>query len=80
MRIVGAAASSLTLANEVGGCKKQGRRMDKTIALLNIDHYRKMLVTEHDETKRQTVLLLLAEERLNWLPDHPPNKESMRFV
>jgi hypothetical protein len=55
--------------------------MDKMIALLNIDHYRKMLATEHDETKRQTVLRLLAEEQAKLAaPDHPPNKESMRFV
>jgi len=36
--------------------------MDKTIARLNIDHFRKRLVTETDATTRQTLLRLLAEE------------------
>jgi hypothetical protein len=51
--------------------------MDKTIALLNIDHYRKMLATEHDETKRQTLLRLLDEEQAKLAAlAHPPNKEE----
>jgi len=33
-----------------------------TIARLNIDHYRRLLMTEIDESKRQTVMRLLAEE------------------
>ena len=36
--------------------------MDKTVARLNIEHYRKLLATEQDEAKRQTILRLLAEE------------------
>ncbi len=36
--------------------------MDKTIARLNIEHYRKMLANEADETRRPTLLHLLAEE------------------
>ena len=38
--------------------------MDKTVAELNIDHYRKLLASaDLDETKRSTVeSLLLAEE------------------
>lgn len=35
---------------------------DKKVAQLNIDHYRKLSATESDETKRQTILRLLAEE------------------
>lgn len=36
--------------------------MDKTIARLNIERFRKKLVEESDETRRQTLLCLLAEE------------------
>jgi hypothetical protein len=36
--------------------------MDKTIARLNIEHFRKRLAGETDETTRQTLLRLLAEE------------------
>jgi len=36
--------------------------MDKRVARLNIDHYRKLLATESDETKRRTLQQLLAEE------------------
>lgn len=35
---------------------------DSNIARLNIEHFRKLLAIEIDETKRQTVLRLLAEE------------------
>ena len=36
--------------------------MDKKIAQLNIEHFRKRLATETDEATRQTLLRLLAEE------------------
>ena len=36
---------------------------DRTVAHLNIEHYRKLLTQEMDETKRQTILRLLAEDR-----------------
>jgi hypothetical protein len=36
--------------------------MDRTIARLNIEHFRKQLAMETDETKRQMILRLLAEE------------------
>ncbi len=36
--------------------------MDRTVAQLNIEHYRKRLAEETDETRRQTLLRLLAEE------------------
>jgi len=50
--------------------------MNKKIALLNVDHYRKMLAIEPNETKRQTLLRLLAEEQAKLAAlDHPPNKE-----
>ena len=36
--------------------------MDKRIARLNIDHYRKLLATEGDETNQRALQQLLAEE------------------
>ena len=37
--------------------------MDKAVAQLNIEHYRKLLCTETDLTKRATLGRLLAEEQ-----------------
>ncbi|SIO44452.1 hypothetical protein SAMN05443247_05454 [Bradyrhizobium erythrophlei] len=36
--------------------------MDKTVADLNIQHFKKLLETETDPVKRQTLQTLLAEE------------------
>jgi hypothetical protein len=36
--------------------------MDRTVARLNIEYLRKRLANEPDETKRQMILRLLAEE------------------
>ena len=35
--------------------------MDRTVARLNIEHYRKLLAEEMDDAKRRTILRLLAE-------------------
>jgi len=52
--------------------------MDRTVAHLNIEHYRKLLAQEMDETKRQTILRLLAEEevKLASLTNPPRQKAS----
>jgi hypothetical protein len=36
--------------------------VDKFVARLNIEHYRKLLATEQDKTRRRDLLRLLAEE------------------
>ena len=36
--------------------------MDRTVARLNIEHYRKLLASEVDEARRQQIARLLAEE------------------
>lgn len=36
--------------------------MDRTVARLNIEHYRRLIAKETDETRRQTLQRLLAEE------------------
>jgi hypothetical protein len=46
----------------------EGVPMDKTVARLNIEHYRKLLATEVDETKRQTLQRLLQEEEAKLKP------------
>jgi hypothetical protein len=48
------------------------------VAHLNIEHYRKLLTQEMDETKRLTILGLLAEEeaKLASLTKPPQQKAS----
>jgi glutamate formiminotransferase len=41
---------------------KQRQAVDKTVADLNIEHFRKLLAIETDPAKRQTIERLLAEE------------------
>jgi hypothetical protein len=37
--------------------------MERTVANLNIEHFRQKLETETDETKRRTLVQLLSEEQ-----------------
>ena len=39
-----------------------GATLDRSVARLNIEHYKRMLARETDETRRQVLLRLLAEE------------------
>jgi hypothetical protein len=50
--------------------------MDKFVAKANVEHYRRKLVQETDETKRQVLARLLAEEeaKLASLTDDPQKK------
>jgi hypothetical protein len=48
--------------------------MDKTVARLNIEHFRKKLAEEGDETKRQTLLRLLADEEAKLAALDDPTK------
>ena len=36
--------------------------IERTVTRLNIEHYKKLLESETDETRRQTLTRLLAEE------------------
>ena len=51
--------------------------MDKDIARLNIEHFRKLLERETEEAKRGMLLRLLAEEeaKLNALNRGPPEQK-----
>ena len=53
--------------------------MDKAVARLNIEHLRKRLATETDETRRQQLLRVLAEEeaKLSMLMN-PPQERKRR--
>ncbi len=53
--------------------------MDKAVARLNIEHYRKLLANETDETRRQMIVRLLAEEeaKLGGL-ENPTKKRKTR--
>lgn len=50
--------------------------MDKTIALLNIAHFREKLETETDETTRQLLQRLLAEEEAKLAAVNAPPEQK----
>jgi hypothetical protein len=53
--------------------------MDKTIARLNIAHFRKRLAVETNETTRRTLLRLLAQEEAKLAGDtQAPSDERKR--
>jgi hypothetical protein len=56
--------------------------MDKFVARANIEHFRRKLTAETDETKRQTLARLLAEEeaKLASLMDDPQKKAVSRSL
>jgi hypothetical protein len=51
--------------------------VDRTVAHLNIDHYRRLLEKETDEQRRQTLLRLLAEEQAK-VADNAPKDRKRR--
>lgn len=61
----------------IGDVAQRGHPMDKTVARLNIEHLRKQLATEIDETKRSTMRRILAEEeaKLAALLNRPPERK-----
>ncbi len=50
--------------------------MDKYIARLNIEHFRKLLAKETDEAKRQMLLCLLAEDETKLAALETASKET----
>lgn len=57
-----AVASGCILARATGRGEAGLPAVDETVARLNIEHFRNKLATETDETRRQTILRLLAAE------------------
>lgn len=55
----------------------EGGPMERTVARLNIEHYRRLLTTELDVAKRDTLQRLLAEEetKLAALERQKPDKK-----
>jgi len=51
--------------------------MDRTVAHLNIEHYRRLLAKETDDTRRQLLMRLLAEEEAK-LADNAPKERKRR--
>jgi hypothetical protein len=49
--------------------------MDRSVARLNIEHYRKLLATETDETRRLMLMRLLSEEEAKVAGDAPPERK-----
>lgn len=50
--------------------------MDRSVARLNIEHFRRLLAEETDETRRKTLLCLLAEEEAKLTPGSPEHKRQ----
>ncbi len=48
--------------------------MDRTVARLNIEHYRRLLAKETDETRRQTLQRLLTEEEAKLAEPKPAER------
>ena len=53
--------------------------MDRSIARLNIEHFRHLLATETDEAKRKMIALLLAEEEEKLRVAKPPIPKQASF-
>jgi len=51
--------------------------MDRTVARLNIERYRKLLAAETDETKRQVLLRLLEEEEAKLSAPQKPGGDGL---
>ena len=49
--------------------------MDRSVARLNIEHFRKLLAVETDESKRSVILRLLAEEEAKLDPPRHPEQK-----
>jgi hypothetical protein len=51
--------------------------VDRTVAHLNIEHYKRLLARETDESRRQVLLRLLAEEESK-LAEAKPRERKRR--
>lgn len=53
-------------------CHSLGAAVDRTVADLNIAHFKKLLSAEVDPVKRKTIERLLAEEEAKLAQPQPP--------
>jgi hypothetical protein len=54
------------------------RAVDRSVARLNIEHYRRLLAQETEETRRQTIQRLLAEEEAKLTDPTAPKEKRIR--
>jgi hypothetical protein len=52
--------------------------MDRSVARLNVEHYRRLLASETDEQRRQVLLRLLAEKEEAKIADFKPAERKKR--
>jgi hypothetical protein len=52
------------------------RAMDRSVARLNIEHYRRLLAAKGDDQRRQTIMRLLAEEEAKLSPLYNLHKDE----
>jgi hypothetical protein len=52
--------------------------LDRTVASLNIEHYKRLLATETDGPRRQLLLRLLAEQEKKIAPANGPDGNAPR--
>jgi hypothetical protein len=52
--------------------RKGAGAVDRAVAHLNVEHFRRLLADETDGARRQTILSLLAEEETKLAPQRPP--------
>jgi len=58
---------------------REGRYVvERTIARLNIEHFQKLLAKETDQTKRQTLVELIADEKAKLAALKDPKKQKDR--
>jgi hypothetical protein len=50
--------------------------LDRTVAHMNVEHYRRLLAVETDEGRRQVLLRLLAEEEAKLSNGKTPDKSK----
>jgi hypothetical protein len=53
--------------------------VDRSVARLNVEHYRRLLATEMDESRRQTLMRLLAEEESKIANQAAPEKQKQKL-
>jgi hypothetical protein len=52
--------------------RKGAGAVDRAVAHLNVEHFRRLLADETDGARRQTILSLLAEEETKLAPQRSP--------
>jgi hypothetical protein len=55
------------------------RVVDRSVARLNIEHYKRLMVRETDEQRRQVIMRLLAEEEAKVAGSKPPEQKHWQL-